>query len=72
MISNPFQRVQSTPSLRAQLARLRDYRSWPDELSTTGKRWVEQVGELVGRYPAAAVAVAFSLGIGAGWWIKRK
>jgi len=41
------------------------------ELAAVGARWLEQLEELVNRYPGGAVAVAFSLGVGLGWWIKR-
>jgi hypothetical protein len=72
MISNPFKRGQSNPRLSGRLARLREQRPWPEDLTTTGKQWLEQSGDIVGRYPAVAIAVAFSLGIGVGWWIKRR
>jgi len=71
MISNPLARYATSRTTRGHTGSLRDYRDWEQELAAVGARWLEQLEELVNRYPGGAVAVAFSLGVGLGWWIKR-
>lgn len=33
---------------------------------------LEPIEEVISKYPAAALAVAFAAGVALAWWIKRK
>jgi hypothetical protein len=35
------------------------------------RQWVEPVEEMIVKYPAAALASAFVIGVAVAWWIKR-
>lgn len=35
------------------------------------RQWIEPAEELIKKYPAAALASAFVIGVAVAWWIKR-